>query len=135
MLNIVGIPITNVTLRSQMTSNTTNLWCWCGAQDQPGGLTGSTNLSLGGFSGQIERWPLGAATPMWYRQFVALESQIRVQGSYDDRSEAMKANRALRTAVAALQETLISIDDDPIRANLSLQSAPRQGGAGPVTAS
>jgi len=70
MLNIVGIPTTNVTLREAKPNdiNTTNLWCWCGARISQ--RTGSTNLSLGGFSGQTERWPLGAR-PQCSGQFVA----------------------------------------------------------------
>jgi len=114
-----------------MTSNT--IYGVGAGGDQPEEVwTGSTNLSLGGFSGQtnVGHWVRDNVA----RQFVAYWELINTDPGAkegDDRSEAMKANRALRTAVAALQETPIS-RRDPIRDNLSLQSAPRQGGAGPV---
>jgi len=103
-----------------MTSNTTNLWCWC---DQPEEVwTGSTNLSLGGFSGQTN---VGhCARPNVARQFVAYWELINtdpVRREGDDRSEAM-LYRSCCTAGDPDQYRR-----DPIRDNLSLQSAPRQG--------
>jgi hypothetical protein len=118
MLNIVGIPTTNVTLREAKPNDIQHnkFMVLVRGGDQPEEVwTGSTNLSLGGFSGQtnVGHW---VRDPNVARQFVAYWELINTDPGAkegDDRSEAMKANRALRTAVAALQETPISIDEIP----------------------
>src|SRR5215211_293233 len=77
--------------------------------------TGSTNLSLGGFSGQtnVGHW---VRDPEVARQFVAYWELIKTDpGAIAGlpRSEAIKANRALQDAVAALHEVPTTVEMIP----------------------
>jgi phosphatidylserine/phosphatidylglycerophosphate/cardiolipin synthase-like enzyme len=117
MLANVGIPDANVTLRKAKPRKIQHNKFMVLIQ---GGVpvevwTGSTNISLGGFSGQtnVGHWVRDRETA---RQFTAYWELIKTDpGAIAGlpRSEAIKANRALHKAVAALHEVPTNIDMVP----------------------
>ncbi|HEX9943601.1 MAG TPA: phospholipase D-like domain-containing protein [Thermoanaerobaculia bacterium] len=118
MLKTAGIPKKNVTLRQAKPSNIQHnkFMVLVRHGDKPEEVwTGSTNISLGGFSGQtnVGHW---VRDPETARQFVAYWELLKTDpGAVAglERSEAQKANRALHAAVAALHEAPTAIDAIP----------------------
>lgn len=118
MLKAVGIPARNFTLRQAKPNNIQHnkFMVLVRGGDQPEEVwTGSTNLSLGGFSGQtnVGHWVRDTEVA---RQFVAYWELIQTDPGATaglERSEALKANRALHAAIAALHETPTDIKDLP----------------------
>jgi phosphatidylserine/phosphatidylglycerophosphate/cardiolipin synthase-like enzyme len=89
--------------------------------------TGSTNLSVGGFSGQtnVGHW---ARDPELAKQFVGYWELLHGDpgaGAGLPRSEALKANRALHAAVASLRE--VATSKDAIGAGVASVFSPRAG--------
>ena len=117
MLTMASIPAENVTLR-QAKPNTIqhNKFMVLVRGGNPQEVwTGSTNISLGGFSGQtnVGHW---VRDPEVARQFVAYWNLIKTDpGAVAGlaRSEALKANRALQAAVFTLHEVPTTIDMIP----------------------
>jgi phosphatidylserine/phosphatidylglycerophosphate/cardiolipin synthase-like enzyme len=118
MLDQVGIPLENVTLRQAKPANIQHNKFLVLVRDgeRPEEVwTGSVNLSLGGFSGQtnVGHWVRDAEVA---RQFVAYWELIQTDPGATaglTRSEALKANRSLHAAVGALHQTPTEIDDIP----------------------
>jgi len=96
-----------------MTSNTTNLWCWCGAviSQRRFGLARPTSH----WADSADRRTLLGARPQCSQAVCCLLGADKYRSGCEGRrrSRGDEANRALRTAVAALQETPISIDEIP----------------------
>ncbi|HEX6903947.1 MAG TPA: phospholipase D-like domain-containing protein [Thermoanaerobaculia bacterium] len=118
MLKKARIPRKNVTLRQAKPGNIQHnkfMVLVRGGKRPEEVWTGSTNLSLGGFSGQtnVGHWVRDRDVA---KQFVAYWELLKkdpgaVAGL--ERSEALKANRALHDAIAALDETPTTIEDIP----------------------
>ncbi len=117
MLTTAGIPAESVTLRQAKPNNIQhNKFMVLVRGGNPEEVwTGSTNISLGGFSGQtnVGHW---VRDPEVASHFVAYWKLIKTDpGAVAglSRSEAMKANRALQTAVGTLHEIPTTIDMIP----------------------
>ncbi|RPI94783.1 MAG: hypothetical protein EHM40_05415 [Chloroflexi bacterium] len=114
MLATAGIPAENVTLRQAKPNNIQhNKFIVLARGGNPAEVwTGSTNISLGGFSGQtnVGHWVRDAEVAS---QFVAYWQLMKTDpGAVAglSRSEALKANRALQAAVATLHEIPTTVD-------------------------
>jgi phosphatidylserine/phosphatidylglycerophosphate/cardiolipin synthase-like enzyme len=117
MLARVGIPEANVTLRKAKPRKIQhNKFMVLVRGGTPAEVwTGSTNISLGGFSGQtnVGHWVRDTEVA---RQFVAYWELIQTDpgaGAGLSRSEARKANSALHKAVATLRTVPTSVDMIP----------------------
>ena len=89
--------------------------------------TGSTNISLGGFSGQtnVGHWVRDVEIAKQFKAYWELLNTDPGAAAGLERAEANKANKALRDAVADLNEVPSEIDD--IQAGATSVFSPRAG--------
>lgn len=118
MLKEAGIPKKNVSLRQAKPNNIQHnkfMVLLKGGKRPKEVWTGSTNISEGGFTGQtnVGHW---VRDPDVAAQFVAYWNLLKTDpGALAglERSEALKANRALHEAVGALHDTPTEFDKIP----------------------
>lgn len=130
MLQDTKIPKKNYTLRQAKPNNIQHnkfMVLVKGGKKPTEVWTGSTNISLGGFSGQtnVGHW---VRDPGVAKNFVAYWELLKKDPGAKaglDRSEAMKANKALHAAVGELNEVPSSYDD--IQPGTTTVFSPRAG--------
>lgn len=116
MLAAARIPRDNVILRQARASNIQHnkfMVLLAGAGQRPTEVwTGSTNLSLGGFSGQtnVGHWVRNAGVAEQFRQYWELLKADPGSAAGDDAASARKKNTAFRSAVEALRDVPTVLD-------------------------
>lgn len=118
MLQRVGIPNANVILREARPNDIQHnkFMVLLRGGNQPIAVwTGSTNLSLGGLSGQtnVGHWVRDAETARQFMAYWNLLKQDPGAAAGFSRSAALRANREFRDGVAALHLTPTTIRDIP----------------------
>lgn len=129
MLKDAGIPAKNVKLRQAKPNNIQhNKFMVLIHGGKPKEVwTGSTNLSLGGFSGQtnVGHWVRDGDVAKQFEAYWKLLKKDPGAKAGLERSEALKANKALHAAVADLHDVPTSIDE--IQPGTSTVFSPRAG--------
>ncbi len=129
MLKEVGIPDDNVTLRQAKPNNIQhNKFMVLLRGGKPKEVwTGSTNLSLGGFSGQtnVGHWVRDSAVAEQFEAYWKLLQTDPGAVAGLELAEAKKANKALHEAVGALHDVPTSLDE--IQPGTSTIFSPRAG--------
>ena len=101
-----------------------------GAQQRPTEVwTGSTNLSIGGFTGQtnVGHWVRDAAVARQFRDYWTLLSKDPGPTENDDRSASTRKNAALRAEITMLSPAPPSLKD--IKKGVTAVFSPRTGKA------
>jgi len=115
MLQKVGIPDANVVLRQANPNDIQHnkfMVLMRGGNLPAEVWTGSTNISLGGFSGQtnVGHWVRDTDIAMQFATYWQLLRKDPGAAADLPRSEALKANRAFRAAIATLHDTPTTIE-------------------------
>lgn len=132
MIKTAGLPKASIILREAKPGNIQHnkfMVLLRGKSKAPAEVwTGSTNLSDGGIHGQtnVGHWVRDADVAQSYLNYWELLSDDPGPMAGDDRSTSLKKNKALRSAIEALEETPTAFSD--LKAGVTPIFSPRSGG-------